>query len=100
VLKEQVPVARAWVVLAPDPAHRDRAEMYSMKETDMLGRFSLAGLPPGDYTLFAWEPVQGTSYFDPDFLEPFEGLGRPIHVEEAQRQAVQLALIPAEEQLR
>jgi hypothetical protein len=100
VLKEQVPVARAWVVLAPDPAHRDRAEMYSIKETDVLGRFSLAGLSPGDYTLFAWEPVQGTSYVDPGFLEAFEGLGRPIHVEEGQQQAVQLALITAEEQLR
>jgi hypothetical protein len=100
VLKEQVPVAKAWVVLAPDPAHRDRAEMYSMKETDMLGRFSLLGLPPGDYTLFAWEPVQGTSYVDPGFLEAFEGFGKPIHVEQGQQQAVQLALITAEEQLR
>jgi len=100
VLKEQVPVAKAWVVLAPDPAHRDRAEMYSMKETDMLGRFSLLGLPPGDYTLFAWEPVQGTSYVDPSFLEAFEGFGKPIHVEQGQQQAVQLALITAEEQLR
>jgi hypothetical protein len=100
VLKEQVPVGRAWVVLAPDPAHRERAEMYSMKETDILGRFSLVGLPPGDYTLFAWEPVQGTNYFDPDFLEAFRGLGKPIHVDEGQQQAVQLELITAEGQLR
>jgi hypothetical protein len=100
VLKEQVPVARAWVVLAPDTAHRDRAEMYRMRETDLLGRFSLVGLPPGDYTLFAWEPVQGTDYTDPDFFEAFRGLGTSIHVEEGQQQAVQLELIRAEEQLR
>jgi len=100
VLKEQVPVGRAWVVLAPDPAHRDRVEMYTMKETDMLGRFSLVGMPPGDYTLFAWEPVQGTNYTDPGFFETFEGLGKPIHVEEGQRQVVQLELITAEKQLR
>jgi hypothetical protein len=100
VLKEQVPVAKALVVLGPDPAHRDRAEMYRIKETDMLGRFSLVGLPPGDYTLFAWEPVQGTSYVDPDYLQGFEGFGKPIHVEEGQQQAVQLGLITAEEQLR
>jgi len=66
----------------------------------VLGRFSLVGLPPGDYTLFAWEPVQGTNYVDPDFFEAFEGLGKPIHVEEGQQQAVQLELITAEEQLR
>jgi len=100
VLKEQVPVGRAWVVLAPGLSHRERSEMYSMKETDVLGRFSLVGLPPGDYTLFAWEPVQGTNYFDPDFFEAFEGLGKPIHVGEGQQQAVQLELITAEEQLR
>jgi hypothetical protein len=44
--------------------------------------------------------VQGTNYFDPDFLEAFRGLGKPIHVDEGQQQAVQLELITAEGQLR
>ena len=43
VLKEQSPVSGAWVVLVPDPPHRDREEMYSMMTTDAFGRFSMVG---------------------------------------------------------
>jgi hypothetical protein len=100
VLQEQHPVGGAWVVLVPDPPHRDREEMYSVKVTDGFGRFSLSGLPPGDFKLFAWEPVQGTNYTDPDFLQAFEDRGTPVHIEERQQQTVQLEVITAEEQLR
>ena len=100
VLKDQLPFDAAQVVLVPDPPHRDREEMYSMKVTDSFGRFSLLGLPPGDFKLFAWEPMQGTNYTDPDFFEAFEGRGTPVHIEERQPQTVQLEVITAEEQLR
>ena len=100
VLKEQAPVSAALVVLVPDPPHRDRDEMYSMKITDGFGRFSMLGLPPGDFKLFAWESVQGTNYNDPDFFQAFEGRGSRVHIEERQTQPVQLEVITAEEQLR
>jgi hypothetical protein len=100
VLQEQRPVGGAWVVLVPDPPHRDCAEMYSMKATDAFGRFSLLGLPPGDFKLFAWEPLQGTDYTDPDFLRAFEDRGTAVHIEERQQQTMQLDLISSEEQLR
>jgi len=100
VLKEQSPVSAALVVLVPDPPRRDREEMYSMKVTDGFGRFSLLGLPPGDFRLFAWESVQGTNYSDPDFFEAFEDRGTRVHIEERQSQTAQLEVITAEEQLR
>jgi len=100
VLQGQHPVPGAWVVLAPDPPHRDREDMYSMKATDGFGHFSLLGLPPGDFKLFAWEPVQGTNYIDPDFFGPFEDRATPVHITEGQQQTVQLEVITAEEQLR
>ena len=99
VLHEQNPVAGAFVVLVPDPPHRDQDQMYSMKTADSLGRFSLLGLPPGDFKLFAWEPVPGTNYVDPDFFEAFEARGTRVHVEERQPQMVQLEAITVEEQL-
>jgi protocatechuate 3,4-dioxygenase beta subunit len=100
VAHDQNPVGGAWVVLAPNPPHRDREEMYSVKVTDDFGRFSLLGLPPGDFKLFAWEHVQGTNYTDPDFFEAFESRGTTVHVEERQPQTVQLEVITAEEQLK
>ena len=99
VLRDQNPVAGALVVLVPDPPHRDTDQMYSMKAADGLGRFSLLGLPPGDFKLFAWESVPGTNYVDPDFFEAFEAHGTRVHVEEKQPQTVQLEVISAEEQL-
>jgi hypothetical protein len=100
VLKEHNPVSGALVVLAPDPPHREREEMYSMKATDAFGRFSLLGLPPGDFRLFAWEPVQGTNYTDPDFFKAFEDRGTPVHNREGEQQEIQLEVITSEEQVR
>ena len=71
-----------------------------MKATDGFGRFSLLGLPPGDFKLFACESVQGTNYTDPDFFGAFEGRGTPVHITERQQQTVQLEVITAEDQLR
>ena len=100
VSKEHNPVSGAWVVVAPDPPHRDREDMYSMTATDSYGHFSRLGLPPGDFKLFAWEPVQGTNYIDPDFFKAFEDRGTSVHLWERQQQTVQLEVITSEEQLR
>jgi len=99
VVRGQNPVGGAIVVLVPDPPYRDQDQMYSMKTADGLGRFSLLGLPPGDYKLFAWEFVPGTNYIDPDFFEAFEARGTRVRIEEKQPQMVQLEAITAEEQL-
>ena len=100
VSKEHNPVSGAWVVLVPDPPHRDREEMYGVTTTDASGRFSLLGLSPGDFKLFAWELVQGKNYTDPDFFKAFEDRGTPVHIGEGQQQQVQLEVITSEEQVR
>ena len=100
VLRDQNPVGGAIVVLAPEPPYRDQDQMYSLKTADGLGRFSLLGLPPGDYKLFAWEFVPGTNYADPDFFEAFESRGTRVRIAEKQPQMVQLEAITAEEQLQ
>ena len=100
VLREEQTVSGALVVLVPDPPRRERDEMYSVNATDALGRFSLLGLPPGDFKIFAWEIVQGTNYTDPDFFKAFEDRGTPVHITERQQQSVQLQVITAEDQLR
>jgi hypothetical protein len=100
VTKDQNPVRGAWVVLAPDPPHRDRVELYSIRMTDSFGRFTMMDLPPGGYKLFAWEPVQGTNYGDPDFFKAFEDRATPVEIHEQQQQSVRLEVITAQEQIR
>ena len=98
VLKDRKPSGYALVVLVPDPPSRDHSELYSSKSCDALGRYSLLGLPPGDFKLFAREPRQGLDFSDPDFIKVYEGSGTQVHIEENRRRVVQLEVIPAEEE--
>ena len=51
-------------------------------------------IAPGDYKLFAWESLDGSEYFDPDFLKQYEVLGRQVHVEELAKLAIDTRVIP------
>jgi hypothetical protein len=95
VLKNQGPAGGALVVLIPDPPNRGRDDLYDSKTTDPLGRFSLLGLPPGDFKLFAWEQREGLSFTDPDFLKDYEDRGLRVHIEDKKQQSIQLQVIPA-----
>jgi hypothetical protein len=88
------PVANAIVVAAPEPRLRRRTDHYRKTVSDQTGHFSLRGLRPGDYTLFAWENVEGEAYYNPDFLKAYEGQGTALHMSEGDRKAVQAQVIP------
>jgi len=88
------PVANAVVVAVPEARMRSRIDQYRKTVTDQSGRFKLGGLRPGDYTVFAWESVEGEAYYNPDFLKTYEGQGSVLHVSEAERKSLQLEAIP------
>ena len=91
------PAPGAVVVLVPDARRRGQSELYKIANTSQDGRFSLKGIPPGDYKLFAWQDVEQGAWQDPDFLKPFENAGESISIQENGRQAVQLKLLAAPE---
>jgi len=96
---ESLPAAGATVVLIPDPPHRNVVEQYKSTTTDQNGKFSMAGLTPGDYKLFSWDSAEESEedyppdWVDPEWLKPFESKGESIHLEEADRKSVNLHLI-------
>lgn len=100
VLSEGRPTSGALVVLVPDPPYRDRFEKYSVTHCDQSGRFSLPGLPPGEYKLFAWEEIDSEAYLNPDFLRLFEHLGTPVRVLEGNLSRMDLEIIPGEDEVR
>jgi Carboxypeptidase regulatory-like domain len=88
------PVANAVVVAVPEAGMRTRTDRYGKTVTDQTGRFTLRGIRPGDYTVFAWETVDGEAYYNPDFLKTYEGQGSTVHVSEGERKSLQIDAIP------
>jgi Carboxypeptidase regulatory-like domain len=91
------PLANATVVAVPDTRLRARTDRYRKTVSDQSGHFTLHGLPPGEYTLLAWESVDGEAYYNPEFLKSYEGQGTVLRVSEGERKSLQLAVIPAVE---
>jgi hypothetical protein len=91
------PLANAIVVAVPETRLRARADRYHKTVSDQSGRFVLHGVPPGEYTLFAWESIDGEAYCNAEFLKPYEAQGRVLRVSEGERKSLQLSVIPAAE---
>jgi hypothetical protein len=82
------PLPRASVVLIPPENRRQNRQLYRAVTADERGSFTITGVIPGSYKLFAWSsssagllsaPSAGT-YFNPKFLGRYESYGRPINV--------------------
>ena len=96
VTKEDgLPATGAYVVLVPDAAHSEMDEYQKNANTDQYGRFEIRGVPPGNYTVYAWEKMdEDQDYTDPDFLKQFSTQAQSIEISANQRGLVQLKLIP------
>ena len=91
-------VADVVVIAVPEARFRNHPERYHKAVTDQSGRFSLRGLPPGDYTLYAWESVEGEEYYSPEFVKLYEGQGKTLRLSEGERKSLQIKVIPGEDQ--
>jgi hypothetical protein len=82
-------------VLVPAPRLRWRFDLFRTATTDNAGRFSLTGIPPGDYSLFSWEALESFAYFDEDVLRQSNGAGASVRVAESSAASIQVTIIPA-----
>ena len=88
------PVANAVVVAVPESRMRGRMDRYRKTQSDQNGHFQLQGLRPGDYTVLAWESVDGEEYYNPDFLKMYAGQGTALRVSEGEHKSLSLEAIP------
>jgi hypothetical protein len=86
------PIANAVVVAMPEPRLRSRTDRFLKTVSDQSGHFTLHGVTPGAYTLIAWESIDGDAYYNPEFLNKYEGQGRPLHLTEGERTSVRLGV--------
>jgi hypothetical protein len=70
------------VVLAPD-VYRLAPEQVRTVRSDAQGRFTLHGIPPGNYKVYAWEQLDLNELLGQlDVLKDFEGECQLVHVDE------------------
>lgn len=70
-----------------------RRDMNKLVTTDASGNFTLHGLPPGDYKIFAWEEVETNAWMDHDYRQPFESSAVSVRVQESATPNVTLRVI-------
>jgi 5-hydroxyisourate hydrolase-like protein (transthyretin family) len=85
------PASSARVVLVPEA--RENIELYKAVYANKDGRFTLSGIAPGSYKLFAWDSLEGHDYFDPEVLKRFEEKGIPLRVTNSSKQTQDLELL-------
>jgi protocatechuate 3,4-dioxygenase beta subunit len=88
---QAAPVARVVLV----PARRERTELYKTTATDENGRFTISGIPPGDYKVFSWDGLEEFGWFDPELHARSETQGRTVHVTESSTETIEVRLVPA-----
>lgn len=88
------PVSGVQAVLIPDQL-RNRQDLYKTAITDQDGRFTLRGITPGDYRLYAWEDIEPYSYYDGEVLRQYEQQGKLVRIREGSAETADLKIIPA-----
>jgi hypothetical protein len=88
------PVFNARVAVVPEARYRGRPDLYFSAKTDGSGKFTLRGMAPGNYAVFAWEDVENGAWYDPEFLRIYETRGRTVSFVEGSTETVELIVIP------
>ena len=90
VSENREPLANVPVALVPDATRRHRADLYRSARTDESGLFRLEAIPPGDYSVFAWEDIEDGLWRDPEFIQRNEAAGRTVRVTEGGRDTIEV----------
>lgn len=87
------PAASAVVVLVP-VSGRKSAAFHRNVTADSAGRFTVKGIAPGSYKLFAWDKVNNNAViYDPGFLPEYDALAKKVEVAANEKKKVDLKLI-------
>lgn len=90
----QEPVAGAIVVAVPAaPSRRSNRVLYKTATSDTTGKFSIPGVAPGEYRVFAWDALSGGAYFNEMFLARYESSGRPASVRQGAATTMDLTVL-------
>lgn len=84
------PMPGAVVALVPSLRRYSR---YKETTADQNGAYTIAGVPPGEYKIYAWDRIETGAYQDADWLRQYEFKGRSIAAKQDGREFVALKAI-------
>jgi hypothetical protein len=90
--REGKPAAGASVVTIPGSGKLGRPDGYQYARADDSGHFVLRGMNPGEFTVLAFEELQG-NYPAPEFAKKYEGKGEKVELDEGGQKDVVVKLI-------
>jgi hypothetical protein len=85
----------ATIVLAPPYSRRRNSALYRQTKGDKSGAFTFKGVPPGTYTIYAWERIAPGAWENEEVMKTYEGLGQTVNVTASSDVRVQLNVIPS-----
>ena len=91
--RQQPVTAGTMVVLMPPVNRRQNFALIRAATTNAHGAFTMNGLPPGPYKLFAWESIPTGAYQNADFMKTYEERGVSVLVQEGATIAQAVPLI-------
>ncbi len=96
-----VPSPGVQVVLVPEMRLRRRPDRYIVGLTDVSGNFQLTGVPPGQYTAFAFEQIEPEAYYafayDPSVSPRFADRAASVNVNQGNVTRLELKSVPSME---
>jgi len=84
---------RAAVVLVPQFSRRRNLMLYDRTAIDAKGRFSLTGIAPGEYKVFAFEQLDDDAEQNPEFIARYETLGQGVTVNSGTTSEIRVRLL-------
>jgi hypothetical protein len=83
----------AQVVLVPQDMRRQ--DLFKVAAPDQYGRFSMSGIAPGRYNVYAWEDLPAGAYLDPIFVNQYKDRAFALDVQKGVQTTARPHLIPA-----
>jgi hypothetical protein len=93
VMGDDKPAAGSFVAMLADPIRPGQPYLNKSATTDQDGHFTLTGVAPGAYRLYAWEESQSEVLREPGLAKPFEQKSVSVKVEESGSQQVELQIL-------
>jgi hypothetical protein len=85
------PAGNARVTVVPsDLARRD---LFRSTNSALDGTFTVQGMPPGTYRVFAWLDVDQNAWMDADYRKPYEAQSATVEISNGKAPALTLGLI-------